>query len=86
MVIEKLETLETSLKRILEELEDLRRARSDWESQVEQARSEALSASEAVSGRDEEIAKLREENTRLQGERNEVRDRVERILNHLPNG
>ncbi len=84
MVIEKLETLEASLKNVLEEMNGLRKSRTELESQVEQARAEARSAAEAMSGRDEEISRLREENTRLQGERTEVRDRVERILNHLP--
>jgi chromosome segregation ATPase len=86
MVIEKLETLEASLKIMLEELEALRRGRAELESQVELTRSEAHRASAAATGRDEEVNKLREENTRLQGERNEVRERVERILNNLPTG
>jgi len=84
MVIEKLESLETSLKSVLGELEAMRQSRSDLESQVEQARAEALSAIESASGRTDEINRLREENSRLQGERNEVRVRVERILNQLP--
>ena len=84
MVIAKLEKLETSLKGVLEELETMRRSRSDMESQIEQARTEARSATESANGRTDEINRLREENSRLQGERNEVRDRVERILNQLP--
>ena len=84
MVIEKLESLETSLKSVLGELEAMRRSRSNLESQVEQARAEALSAIESASGSTDEINRLREEISRLQGERNEVRVRVERILNQLP--
>ena len=84
MVIDKLETLEASLKNMLEELEVLRSGRAELESQVEQARLEASRVAVASTGRDEEVNKLREEITRLQGERDEVRERVERILNNLP--
>ena len=84
MVIEKLESIESSLRVVLEELEELRQTRSNLETQIEQARAEAKSVAEATSGRDEELGRLREENSRLQGEREQVRNRVERILNHLP--
>ncbi|MEE9255700.1 MAG: hypothetical protein V3V56_00860 [bacterium] len=84
MVIEKLESIESSLRVVLEELEELRQTRSNLETQIEQARAEAKSVAEVTSGRDEELGRLREENSRLQGEREQVRNRVERILNHLP--
>lgn len=84
MVIEKLDTLETSLKGILEELTELRGSRADMESRIEMAQKTARSATDALSGRDGEISKLRQENHRLNKERVEVRDKVKRILHRFP--
>jgi chromosome segregation ATPase len=84
MVIEKLDTLETSLKGILKELTELRGSRGEMESRVEVAQKTARSATDALSGRDGEISKLRQENDRLNKERIEVRDKVERILHRFP--
>ena len=84
MVIEKLDTLETSLKGILEELTELRGSRGEMESRIEVAQKTARSATDALSGRDGEISKLRQENDRLNKERIEVRDKVERILHRFP--
>lgn len=84
MVIDKLDTIETSLKGLLEELTELRSKRKDMESRVEEAQHAARSAADALSGRDGEISRLREENDRLSKERVEVRDRVERILHRFP--
>ncbi len=84
MVIEKLDTLETSLKGILEELTELRGSREEMESRVETAQKTARSATDALSGRDGEISKLRQENHRLNKERVEVRDKVKRILHRFP--
>lgn len=86
MVIEKFDTLESSLRNVLEELTELRRSREKLESEIAKAREEARSASQALNGRDGEIHKLRKENDRLQKEKNEVRDRVKRILHHFTNG
>ncbi len=84
MVIEKFDTLETSLKSVLKELVKLRSSRDEMLSQVEKAREAARSATGARSGRDGEISKLRQENERLQKERSSVRDKVERILYRFP--
>ncbi len=84
MVIEKLDTLETSLKGILEELSELRGSRDELKSRIEKAQESARSATDALSGRDGEISKLRQENNRLNKERNEVRDKVKRILHRFP--
>jgi chromosome segregation ATPase len=84
MVIEKLDTLETSLKGILKELTELRGSRGEMESRVEVAQKTARSATDALSGRDGQISKLRQENDRLNKERIEVRDKVERILHRFP--
>ena len=84
MVIEKFDTLETSLKSVLKELVKLRSTRDEMLSQVEKAREVARSATGALTGRDGEISKLRQENQRLQKERSRVRDKVERILYRFP--
>ncbi len=84
MVIEKLDTLETSLKGVLEELTELRGSREEMESRVDVAQKTARSATDALSGRDGEISRLRQENDRLNKERNEVRDKVKRILHRFP--
>ena len=84
MVIEKFDTLETSLKSVLKELVKLRSSRDEMLSQVEKAREAARSATGALTGRDGEISKLRLENERLQKERSSVRDKVERILYRFP--
>ncbi len=84
MVIEKLDTLETSLKGVLKELTELRGSRGEMESRIEVAQKTARSATDALSGRDGEISKLRQENDRLNKERVEVRDKVERILHRFP--
>ncbi len=84
MVIDKLDTLETSLKRLVEELTELRSTRKKMESRVEEAQHAARSAADALSGRDGEISRLRQENERLSKERVEVRGRVERILHRFP--
>jgi predicted nucleic acid-binding Zn-ribbon protein len=54
------------------------------ESRVEVAQNTARSANDALSGRDGEISKLRQENDRLNKQRTEVRDKVERILHRFP--
>ena len=84
MVIEKLDSLETSLRGILEELADLRGSRDELESRIEKAQDTARSATNALSGRDGEISKLRQENNRLNKERDEVRNKVKRILHRFP--
>lgn len=84
MVIEKLDTLETSLKGVLEELSELRGSRDEMESRIVVAQKTARSATDALSGRDGEISRLRQENNRLNKERNEVRDKVKRILHRFP--
>lgn len=86
MVIEKLDTLESSLKSVLAEMLNLRSTRDELKSQVEKAQNVARSATSALSGRDGEISKLRQENNRLEKERVDVRDRVERILHGIPEG
>jgi hypothetical protein len=54
------------------------------ESRIEVAQKTARSATDALSGRDGEISKLRQENDRLNKERVEVRDKVARILHRFP--
>jgi len=86
MVIDKLDALESALTKVVDELNEGRRARAELETQLEQARTEARTAGEAARSREEELGRLREENGRLQREQDDIRARVERILNHIPAG
>ena len=84
MVIEKLDVLESSLSKLLSELADIRRSQGEMEGQLHEARRESQSSSESLRDRERVIAELREENSRLNREQIEVRDRVERILSTIP--
>jgi chromosome segregation ATPase len=84
MVLDKLDSLETSLSKVLEELAHLRRSREELQAEVGKARTETQSAVETLRGREQELITLREENERFQREHSEVRSRVEQILSQLP--
>ncbi len=83
MVIDKLNALETALSNLLEERDSLRRSRAELESQLQRMREEARADSESVRAQADELAKCQAENTRLQEEQAEIRERVEKILTHI---
>lgn len=83
MVIDKLNALEAALANLLEERNALRRSRAELESQLQRLREEARADSESVRAQADDLAKCQAENTQLQKEQAEIRERVEKILTHI---
>ncbi len=83
MVIDKLNALETALTNLLEERNALKGSRAELETQLQNLKEEARTESQSVRVQADELAKCQAENTRLQKELADVRERVEKILTHI---
>ncbi len=75
--------LEERVLRAVELLKAERESRAAAEARVAQLESRAHGLQEQIASKDEHIGRLEGDLQHFQGERDEVRERVERLLSHL---